>query len=351
MNSAAYNELDDALAVLAPYDGLGNHGPMVAEALCALDRGDAAVAWTERYVNRFKFLQKRSAPANRVDDDDWRDALGKFDRLEDWSQFFSHELDESPWPDVLDRWVARLAPGFSAVALHGPIRTCHAVRALAERDSSIRRKELADGLAHWAAGFQLLPSGTSNRPRLLPSRAILEIETIPANERLDPVSLVRALKDLDDFRPFSGVIAEVELTCETDAILSDLTQTFAAAYLSNGVDFFSVFGFIHAVTGPSALRMIAPHVSETTLREALRYAWQAAAGLYARFGGNAPISEIPVDRFDSDGLIDRAVASDDEHAIKFTEACLREFSLNPRSAFIAAAPHAVDFLSRARGSS
>ena len=36
MSRGSYDRLDDALAILAPVEGLGNHGPMVAEALCAL---------------------------------------------------------------------------------------------------------------------------------------------------------------------------------------------------------------------------------------------------------------------------------------------------------------------------
>ena len=36
-------------------------------------------------------------------------------------------------------------------------------------------------------------------------------------------------------------------------------------------------------------------------------------------------------------LIDSAVATGDEHAIKFTEACLREHALNPKPVYLAAA--------------
>ncbi len=43
-----------------------------------------------------------------------------------------------------------------------------------------------------------------------------------------------------------------------------------------------------------------------------------------------------------DDLIDRAVASQDEHAIKFTEACLREYALNPKPVYLPAARDAVE---------
>src|SRR5688572_19241717 len=50
----AWEPLDEALALLegrgAEYGfGLANHGPMAAEALCAMGRGDRAAAWVSGY--------------------------------------------------------------------------------------------------------------------------------------------------------------------------------------------------------------------------------------------------------------------------------------------------------------
>ncbi len=56
------------------------------------------------------------------------------------------------------------------------------------------------------------------------------------------------------------------------------------------------------------------------------------ASMRSKFGSN-------------DELIDRAIACGDEHAIKFTEVCLREHALNPDPAFLAAAAHATQMLS------
>jgi hypothetical protein len=48
-----------------------------------------------------------------------------------------------------------------------------------------------------------------------------------------------------------------------------------------------------------------------------------------------------------DELIDRAIACGDEHAIKFTEVCLREHAFKPDPVFLAAAAHAIRMLSAA----
>jgi hypothetical protein len=105
-----------------------------------------------------------------------------------------------------------------------------------------------------------------------------------------------------------------------------------------------VIAFIHAVTGPSAIRLLLPHVKPEETSNMLRYGWQMAAGLYAAFG-RVPAASLPQGLEQSkEDLIDRAVATGDEHAIKFTEACLREHALNPKPVYLMAARHATDYL-------
>lgn len=49
---------------------------------------------------------------------------------------------------------------------------------------------------------------------------------------------------------------------------------------------------------------------------------------------------LPVE--DREELIDRAVAAGGAHSIKFTEACLREYSLNPNPVYLVAARDAAE---------
>jgi hypothetical protein len=72
--------------------------------------------------------------------------------------------------------------------------------------------------------------------------------------------------------------------------------------------------------------------------------------MYATFGTRTDLSPIHIDEAkagDADELIDRAIACGDEHAIKFTEVCLREHALKADQAFLAAAAHAIQMLSAA----
>jgi hypothetical protein len=77
----------------------------------------------------------------------------------------------------------------------------------------------------------------------------------------------------------------------------------------------------------------------------LRYGWQAASGVYAASGGIPGTPSAALDpRASRDDLIDRALATGDEHAIKFTEACFREYALNPKPVYLEAARDAVNRL-------
>ena len=146
-----YDLIDEAYAIFAHTGpefggGLSNHGPMAAEAIAAMRRPDAIVKWASRYATR---LEAHPSASARISEADWREALGRENRVGDWIAFFDDALKDAPWRVVLDKWVARLAPGIAAAAFHGVLRTAHAVR-LARRSPERR--------AH---------SRTRRRPRLL----------------------------------------------------------------------------------------------------------------------------------------------------------------------------------------
>ncbi|MGH7815426.1 MAG: hypothetical protein ACREQI_15670 [Candidatus Binataceae bacterium] len=351
MRAPNYAPLDEALEILAPYGPqtkgqLSNHGPMAAEAMCALGREDAVLDWVTRYR---EILGPRQGTRAAVRAANWRDALGRIDRIGDWTAYFDNELEEHPWQEVLDRWLDRLAPGFAAVAAHGPIRTGHAVRALADSDTPARRRELSDALAYWAASFAVLPGRHHSRTHGMarPSEAIRWVKLLPLWRRRLRVSIAGGLVQLNGFEPFAHTLDMVDAGGDASAFIGDLTGTFAELFLSNARTALSAIAFIHTVTGPAALRPMIPFVRKPTMAHALRYAWQSSAAIYARYGTRASPGETPAAQVEGDHrLADRAIASGDEHAIKFTEACLRERQFSPRAPFRAAAQHAVRLLSR-----
>ena len=185
----------------------------------------------------------------------------------------------------------------------------------------------------------------------MPSAAIARVQMIPPETRRGNFgAFTDALAQLDSFPPFKDTLDAVYPAGDASAFLSDLAGTFARVFLANARDTYTTIAFVHAVTGPSALRPLLPCLRDANAHSALAYAWQAAAAMYATFGTRADLSRIHIDEAkagDADELIDRAIACGDEHAIKFIEVCLREHALKPDPAFFAAATHAIHMLSGA----
>jgi hypothetical protein len=296
-----YSNLDEALEMLRPYgaelhNGNSNHAPMAAEAMCTLGRSDAFIDWVDQYRAN---LQPARAARSVIRESEWRDAIGHGDRFADWRAFFENEMAENPWPEVLDRWVARLVPGIIAAAAHGAIRTAHAARSLAANENDVRVRELAAGLAYWAAEYHTLPRPSGSGPRsktpaeaaesapnssepskMSPARAIEAIELLPVARRGVLTSLTGALPALDTFDPFRGVIAMIEVPTESTAVLSELTNGFANVLVANATSPLLTIAFVHCLTALYAVRNLAPHLSGETTRAAVRYGWQASAALY-----------------------------------------------------------------------
>jgi hypothetical protein len=258
----------------------------------------------------------------------------------DWLVLFRRELAEAPWREVLRLWLPRLAPGFVAVATHGAIRTGHAARALASRETPPRRNELAEGLAYWAANFARLPESATATGKARPSQAVATLELLPASERRSGGFITSRLAGLQSFEPFKDVASRVAVDGEASAFFSDLTETFARVYLENATPG-KVITFVHAVTGPSAARLLLPYADAGGTRALMRYAWQAAAGLYVAMGDRASAPLVEGDPPDAATLVERAVRNGDEHAIKLTETCLREDALLPNPIYRRAAADAL----------
>jgi hypothetical protein len=342
-----YSQMDTALAYLADYgpelsNGFTNHGPMVSEALSAMGRADAVMPWlTQEWPLRRTMLPRQEAQGTIAE---WQSALGN-NATADWSAFMSEDLWDSRWQDFAARWTARLAPGACSDAAHGVIRAGHAVRSVGERQTPERLRELADAFAMWAAGYVTLPVADYVGEPMAVRDAIMLVPFSPGDARIVRGGFTSGLSSLHDFPDFAPVIGMIDVS--GPQTLSQITETFARVFLANANDAYTTIAFIHGVTACVALRSLSPHLDAETARDALRYAWQTGAALYSVYGTQKPDWNDARSAASWDGLIDRAIATADDHAIKFTESCLREYSLNPNAVYLAAAHHAINMLSPA----
>jgi hypothetical protein len=310
---------------------------MVAEALVVLGRSDAVTTWIDGYAPQ---LETWPRSGGRIAASAWADALGKSDRVTDWREFFTEELANASFRDVLMRWLPRLSAGISGSAAHGVIRVSHIVRALAARETEPRVRELAAALAYWASSFHRLPDESRGSAKLTVQQAIDRLEMV-APERRGQGSIVDRLAPLDAMPSFAGAADLVDLSGDPAVVLSDVTSTFARVYCANAAQRDGRIARIHAVTGASALRPLLPHLPLALHRPLLRHVWQLDAAVYVTHATRRATAPPIAPFATSDDLVAAAIASRDEHAIKLTEVALREDAIAPDPAFARAAGHWV----------
>ncbi|MEQ1762043.1 MAG: questin oxidase family protein [Pyrinomonadaceae bacterium] len=343
MTAQAADAMDEALTLMAKFAPLGNHAPMAVESLIALGRADRAIPFIEKYEKRFNV--GHPAAVSPITTSNWKEALGRGERNLDWVNFFKRQLTEADWKPVVEEWAGILAPGLCAAAGHGVIRTCHALRSLSNRQTNLRLNELAEGLGYWAAYYQPLPE-SSVRPVeafSLPD-AVKRVPMLPDDKRRRG-SIMDQLRALDDFAAFGDVINSVKVSGKADAVISQLTEVFVRVYLERVTPANDLI-LIHAVTATSGIRSLLPYLTPETTDRVLRYGWQTAAALLSISGDHPAVQRALEPELKIEDLTDRAVSSNEEHAIKFTEACIREQRLNPNPIYQQAATDAVRRLPR-----
>jgi hypothetical protein len=337
-------ELDQALGRLegtAPEyaGGLSNHGPMVAEALRSLGHEALISAWIDIYVPR---LEDRSE-GRPIPVQEQQSGLGRATSA-DWRATFEGELAAGGWPEVVRAWLPVLLPGYFAAAMHGPIRVAHSIRALEEEENPLRLGELAEALAYWASCFQGLPGEVGSAPQqgFGPAPLLAKVVAVPASRRKKGF-LTEAVGVLDEEKGFAETMSAADLACAPpEELIGEICSCAAGLYLDNPS---SRIAYIHALTGPAALRLMIPYLDATNLRRGIGYALQAAAALHCTHsepvGQVAPASGEPEEAASWDELRYRAACSLEEHVIKLSEACWRENRIRPDERFRWAAADAV----------
>ena len=338
----ATGALDEALGVFAATApqygslGLSNHGPMASEALARMGREEDIPRWVARYRTR---LEDAPPPGRPLAEQEWPSALGRLDRFPDWQALFERELADRPASAVVGEWVPRLLPGTVGAATHGLIRTGHGLRGLAAAETPPRRLEVATGLAYWAAVYTELPG-----PPLLighqgVAEALADLPYLPEDTPREVLisDMVRHVAEIAD--EFEQAVASLGEAGETVELLDELASGGALAYLRNA-DGGGAIGLLHSVTSPLACELLLPWLADEDRDAALGYVWQAVAALHVGYDVDrqTPVA-AGIDR-STEELVDLAVASGDEHAIKLTEAALRSFARSGEHSLLWAAADA-----------
>jgi hypothetical protein len=297
------HHLDEALERLhrtgPEFDGwLSNHGPMAADALLRLGRGDLLATWVTAYERRLE-----QAPTSRwpIDPTQWQEPLGDASRLGDWCALLLREVREEPWTKVLERWWPRLLPGALASASHGLIRTGHAVRCLREEVTGPRLDELALALAYWAGRWQPLPDGCHH---LVHHRARAQHGPAEA-QRLDLDAVLAALDGLPQVPDQGGVRTRAaaltghagwptarralhappdpyDVPAALDLVVDAAVIRYGDWARANPVM------LVHAATAPRAAGLVLPSLPDDLWQSTFDVAWGVTAAIGAAYRARRP---------------------------------------------------------------
>ena len=312
---------------------LSNHGPMAADALIRLGRSGQVEGWVDQYAQR---LEEAPRPRWPISAHEWRDPLGDPSRLGDWSALFARQVHEEPWQDLLARWWPRLLPGAIASATHGLIRTGHAVRALRERETSQRLDELGQALGYWAARWQPLPG---QQPTDGTADVGAALDGVP---RLASDGGARTrLAQLGQTPAWTCALGRLRPVTQPDAVPAALDALVDAAVTryerwAHG----SPVMLVHAATGPRAAGLVLPALPTQMWLTTYDTAWAVAAAISAAYRPSTPspaASEVEYAATTAEDLTDWAVATGDEHAIKFVEVAQESHRRGNRNALAAGA--------------
>lgn len=314
---------------------LSNHGPMAADALVRLGGADSVHPWLDVYTTRLEGPVPRARP---LDPARWQEALGRETLLPAWLALLAREVEERPWTEVLGTWWPRLLPGVLAGATHGLIRTGHAVRALREVDNVVRRVELGQALAYWAARWQPVPGAAGRTGRLPVGEAL---DAVPWLEPGAHEGVRARVAALAVHPAWSSALSRADLGDEPSAVVARVTVEALRRYPAHAAG--DPVMLVHAVTAPAAVAHVLPSLDPALRAASAVAAWSASAAVTAAYRLPVPV-RVPTRReAEAQELAARAVAHGDEHVLKLAEAALGTGDL---AAAGAAVGEAVDRVER-----
>ena len=331
----------DALADLQTSDislvnGFSNHAPMVVEALFNLGAREEIAGW-----------MARTASTRRRREPDTGEAVAA-PQIGEWAHYDAFrrqavaELSRQPWRSVLRAWSARLAPGYAGAALHGVIRVGHAARGLQRLDHPHTRAELASALAYWAVAYGELPLQPA-APDTTPTRSVHDawkaLKPVPEDKRRNDGSIVTAVQQVRYAEGLSDILSQIAWPDDPVESTRVVARVFLDMFLVSARTRLTALVLTHALTGLAASWTIG-RATDPSLHHALvREAFKAGAALhlaYSPFDDKAGLPDMG-GRIDREALIAGAFRTDDDHAIKLTDACLTLEAICEDDGFRAAA--------------
>jgi Questin oxidase-like len=300
---ALRNELSAASRWDAEYGpSLSNHLPMALTALARLGASDARRAeFAARYAKRLHAAPPREPwPAGEA----WRALLGQPRAWPAYRSLWREWIDHEGAADVLAQALPGLMAGVGAAAFHGPIRVACALAAN-------HADELIDALAYWSCRWFACGAADGAGSN---ADTLAVINALDLSAELAPAPLIAQQMAQAAAHPrFAAALARWRVDVHTT--LPRLAMLAAERYAAR-----AEFTALHLVTSAHAMTVLLPWLEPDDRAPALRHYAAAAAAAWATLP-RTPSATPPFDLLSWPEIVARAIASDDDHAIKLVDSC------------------------------
>jgi hypothetical protein len=218
-----------------------------------------------------------------------------------WREWIAHEGAA----DVLGQVLPSLMQGCAAAAFHGPIRAAYALTAN-------HADELADALAYWACRWFSVGAadGDGSNADTVAVLGALDL----AAELPDAPLIAQRMAHAASHPRFASAVARWRV--DAHITLPRLAMLAAERYAAHGE-----FTVLHLVTGAHAAQVLLPHLDPEDRLGALRHFAAACAAGWATLPPMHSAAAQQARTLPWSEITARAVASDDDHAIKLVDSC------------------------------
>mmetsp|Transcript_7100 Transcript_7100/g.18152 ORF Transcript_7100/g.18152 Transcript_7100/m.18152 type:complete len:429 (-) Transcript_7100:166-1452(-) len=306
-------------------NGFFNHVTMAAAALARIggttdevrERTAKGVANYQRKYG-MKRIESAKPETLKIVESHWQKFLNKDGSFEaEYRDVVLRDLQQNGKHAVISKYLSHFTRSVHSKLHHGIIRLAYA-------DVIDSEEETAAALASWACNHTAFPGEwMDRRPRATGTSrsvtdAMLDMRRTYAADDSPKVYLSKVSKHLNDGRFIGTKIPKVDFSDEDDATLMELFRSVVELYLQKP----NVYT-LHMVTGLHALYAMKRYFLPGDFAEALDTHWVSFATIYwclkcPRFERQRAAPE-PVSW---EVLVRKAIASGNDHNIKFVDTCM-----------------------------
>lgn len=302
---------------------------MTVEVLARRGNADTIAAWLDKYMPRLTEMPRSTQP---IHDGTWRAALGHGKPLGDWAEYFTREVAEQPWTQVLATWWPRLLPGIAAGATQ---RSSGSVTPSARSRKTERALQLRPSSPTASRSGRPAPARSRNPPPRPVCSAAQAFAGLP-HLRVQTGLIVDRLGRPAEAPGWSTAQAALRAPTHDDdvlALLEGLVDAATLRYLTHGHG--SPVLLVHTATAPTAVLHTLPILPRELWAPSPAAVWSASAALIAAYEPTyavpredlpaAPTTDNPVAQ-----AVQRSAEHGDEHVIKLTDTAVDVYERDPQ---------------------